>query len=152
MESMRHCIQNKLQDILNEKCGINVEKSIYNKVIQIAKEIDIERNWNNTILQNAYILHALHIIKHLKNNTDICEYIKEHKMGKLVGFFTHEDFINFNISNNIDDDDDVPTDGLFKCPKCRNKKTTYYSVQTRSADEPMTNFITCLTCSHRWKN
>ena len=32
--------------------------------------------------------------------------------------------------------------GLFKCAKCREYKTTYYEMQTRSADEPMTVFIT----------
>ena len=28
---------------------------------------------------------------------------------------------------------------------------TYYQLQTRSADEPMTTFVTCLTCNARWK-
>jgi transcription elongation factor S-II len=41
--------------------------------------------------------------------------------------------------------------GLFTCGKCKSKKTTYYQMQTRSADEPMTTFVTCLNCSKRWK-
>ncbi|BAT22216.1 putative transcription elongation factor SII [Yellowstone lake phycodnavirus 1] len=41
--------------------------------------------------------------------------------------------------------------GMFKCGKCKSVKTTYYQMQTRSADEPMTAFITCLNCSNRWK-
>ena len=28
---------------------------------------------------------------------------------------------------------------------------TYYQLQTRSADEPMTTFVTCLKCGTRWK-
>ena len=39
----------------------------------------------------------------------------------------------------------------FKCPRCRKKETTYYELQTRSADEPMTVFITCLNCGKRWR-
>lgn len=41
--------------------------------------------------------------------------------------------------------------GLFKCGKCKSKKTTYYQMQTRSADEPMTTYVTCIECGHRWK-
>jgi DNA-directed RNA polymerase subunit M/transcription elongation factor TFIIS len=42
-------------------------------------------------------------------------------------------------------------DGAFTCSKCRSKKTTFYEMQTRSADEPMTLFIQCLSCGSRWK-
>ena len=41
--------------------------------------------------------------------------------------------------------------GLFTCDKCRSNSTTYYEMQTRSADEPMTAFINCLDCLNRWK-
>jgi len=42
-------------------------------------------------------------------------------------------------------------DGAFTCRKCRSKKTHYYQLQTRSADEPMTTFVSCLQCGNRWK-
>jgi transcription elongation factor S-II len=41
--------------------------------------------------------------------------------------------------------------GMFQCGKCKSKKTTYYQMQTRSADEPMTTYVTCLGCNNRWK-
>lgn len=41
--------------------------------------------------------------------------------------------------------------GMFKCGKCRSMKTTYYQMQTRSADEPMTCFVTCMNCNNRWR-
>ena len=40
---------------------------------------------------------------------------------------------------------------MFQCPKCKESKTEYQEVQTRSADEPMTVFITCLVCDNRWR-
>jgi DNA-directed RNA polymerase subunit M/transcription elongation factor TFIIS len=43
----------------------------------------------------------------------------------------------------------VTTDQYY-CGKCKKNKCTYVQVQIRSADEPMTVFITCLNCSHRW--
>jgi transcription elongation factor S-II len=41
--------------------------------------------------------------------------------------------------------------GMFTCGKCKGTKTTYFQMQTRSSDEPMTTFVTCLTCNNRWK-
>lgn len=33
---------------------------------------------------------------------------------------------------------------LFICNKCKQNKTTYFQMQTRSSDEPMTTFVTCV--------
>lgn len=39
----------------------------------------------------------------------------------------------------------------FKCGKCKQRKCTYFQMQTRSADEPLTTFVTCVNCNNRWK-
>ncbi|KAK9372882.1 transcription factor S-II, central domain-containing protein [Lipomyces chichibuensis] len=39
----------------------------------------------------------------------------------------------------------------FTCGKCKQKKVSYYQMQTRSADEPLTTFCTCENCGNRWK-
>ena len=39
----------------------------------------------------------------------------------------------------------------FKCGRCKSRKTSYYELQTRGADEAMTTFIQCLECGNRWK-
>lgn len=41
--------------------------------------------------------------------------------------------------------------GLFVCRKCRSGDTEYVQMQTRSADEPMTNFHWCNGCGNRWR-
>lgn len=43
------------------------------------------------------------------------------------------------------------TTDQFQCGKCRQRKCTYYQMQTRSADEPMTTFVSCVNCGNRWK-
>ena len=53
---------------------------------------------------------------------------------------------DYNIANEKD------YKGLFKCNKCKGYKTTYYELQTRSADEPMTVFVTCHVCRLTWKS
>lgn len=40
---------------------------------------------------------------------------------------------------------------LLKCGKCKKRNCTYNQIQTRSADEPMTTFVLCNACGHRWK-
>ena len=39
----------------------------------------------------------------------------------------------------------------FRCSQCQKKMCSYYELQTRSADEPMTIFIRCLNCGKQWK-
>ena len=39
----------------------------------------------------------------------------------------------------------------YQCSRCHKRECTYYQLQTRSADEPMTTFVTCLNCGKRWR-
>lgn len=43
------------------------------------------------------------------------------------------------------------TTNQFQCGKCRKWETTYFQMQTRSADEPMTTFVQCVNCGARWR-
>jgi len=45
----------------------------------------------------------------------------------------------------------LATTDQFQCGKCRQRKCTYYQMQTRSADEPMTTFVRCTVCNNSWK-
>jgi transcription elongation factor S-II len=47
-------------------------------------------------------------------------------------------------------DKSMATD-MFKCSRCQKRQCTYYEMQTRSADEPMTQFIRCLNCGKQWR-
>ena len=44
----------------------------------------------------------------------------------------------------------VTTDA-FRCGRCGKSKCTYYQMQTRSADEPITTFVRCMVCGKRWR-
>lgn len=46
----------------------------------------------------------------------------------------------YDIANNIKVTD------IYECPKCGDRKCTTMQMQTRSADEPATIFVTCITC------
>ena len=42
-------------------------------------------------------------------------------------------------------------EGVYKCKACGGTKTKTSEMQTRSADEPMTLYITCLNCGKTWR-
>ena len=39
----------------------------------------------------------------------------------------------------------------FTCRRCKSSQCTFYQLQTRSADEPMTTFVSCINCGNKWK-
>lgn len=96
---------------------------------------------------------------YLKNKKFI-DKIKKLSMNELIQL-THRD-MNPKIwkilienklkrDENFDKIDMSASTDEFKCFKCFKRNCTYYELQTRSADEPMTTFVTCLECGNRWK-
>jgi len=45
----------------------------------------------------------------------------------------------------------LPVTSEVVCPKCGAREAYYWSVQTRSADEPMTQFFKCRKCGYTWR-
>ena len=141
-ETRTHVLQNLLKKITTKKAE-NVEKSIYNYTIQYANAHDIDKIWSNVYFNHIYKLKACEIIDSLDDETirDIeCKKISAASLA-FLSEHTQEEAV---LENDVED-------GIFQCRKCGSKKTSYYSLQTRSADEPMTNFITCIQCKNRWK-
>lgn len=129
----------------------NAERSIYNFSIRYSDKINTDTDWNNDLFIHIYLNKMYSILANL--NTDNIKQIKESKTAKDIAFLEIID-LNPTKWKKIDvtnQDETIESSGLFKCPRCKHRKTTYYSMQTRSADEPMTNFITCLNCNNRWK-
>ena len=54
------------------------------------------------------------------------------------------------LNSQLAKDNAAETD-QFKCGRCNQRKCKYYQMQTRSADEPMTTFVTCVNCGNRWR-
>ncbi|GIU72602.1 MAG: DNA-directed RNA polymerase subunit M [Candidatus Nitrosocaldaceae archaeon] len=39
-----------------------------------------------------------------------------------------------------------------ECPKCGHDTAVWWMLQTRSADEPTTQFYRCVKCNHTWRH
>ncbi|KAJ7058633.1 transcription factor S-II, central domain-containing protein [Mycena amicta] len=56
-----------------------------------------------------------------------------------------------NLHNALGAEEPDAETTAFQCSKCKQRRCRYRQAQTRSADEPMTTFVTCVNCNHRWK-
>ena len=161
-EEFRKNMTMKLTDILeDEKSSINLEKGIYNYCLDHATNLNVVKKWDNTYFVKIYLDRIRTIYINLKNSNlkEMVESkeIKPHE----IAFMTHQemqpdkwnDLIKekkIRDENKYEPKLEASTDN-FKCWKCKSKKCTYYQLQTRSADEPMTTFVNCLDCGNRWK-
>ncbi len=158
----------KLNTILNDiKLSRCIEKSIYNYVIDTAKEKNIMRKWNNNIFLHLYMNKVISVYSNLNSKSYIQnDYLLKEILNKKIDPNNIAKLSVYNIfPENWKDllNEKSKRDELkyklkpeamtdqFKCRKCFSRSCSYYEVQTRSADEPMTQFITCLNCKNRWK-
>ncbi|KAF9652535.1 transcription elongation factor [Thelephora ganbajun] len=56
-----------------------------------------------------------------------------------------------NLFNSFGATEQQAETDAFQCGRCKQRKCRYRQAQTRSADEPMTTFVTCTVCNNRWK-
>jgi transcription elongation factor S-II len=144
-----------------------IEKSIYNYCIQISSDKCINKSWNNPIFKNLYLSKIRSIYSNIKEDSYIQN--KTFKNRILSGEVDPNTIANMSSYDILPEvwkeliDLKIKRDKLkyelkpeamtdvFKCRKCSSRSCSYYEVQTRSADEPMTQFINCLECGNRWR-
>jgi len=142
-------------------CSTNIEKGIFNWTIQHASKNNIVKKWSNTFFITLYIDRLRSVYINLKKPDVASAVISGNIKSQDIAFMTHQEICPEKWKQLIEDKKirdkqkyepniEASTDN-FTCNKCKSKKCTYYQLQTRSADEPMTTFVTCLECGKRWK-
>jgi DNA-directed RNA polymerase subunit M/transcription elongation factor TFIIS len=163
------CIQNlsniaKIadQDICNE-----IEVGIYNWCIDYAIKKEIIRSWKNHLFCKLYKTKAISVISNLdkdsyiKNERFYDRFLSNEFNAKEIAYLNRENqfpelwrsYIDAKLkhSENVFEEKPSAMTDKFKCGKCKKRECSYREVQLRSADEPMTLFITCINCGNRWK-
>lgn len=154
-------IQKLNKYIENEKKCVNIEKSIFNYSIREASRKKIVKKWNNKYFVMIYIDRFKTLWINIKNNLFLTQIKKNMIKSKDVGFLTHQEinpekwkellYKKTQRDKNKYEIDKRGATSEFKCRKCKKRECSYYQLQTRSADEPMTTFVTCLNCGNNWK-
>jgi len=160
-ELFRENIRKKLNEYFeNEKDGNNLEKGIFNYTLKESEQRKIVKKWDNKMFVLIYLSQIRSILINLNP-----ELIKQVNIGALqphkIAFMTHQELAHDKWAelieikskrdkNKFEVNMAAATD-TFTCRKCKANKCTYYQMQTRSADEPMTTFVTCIPCGNRWK-
>jgi transcription elongation factor S-II len=142
-----------------------IEKSIYNYTIKEAREKKIERLWTNKHFTFLYKKNFNKVYSNIETNKNAEFVMKKLKYGfwepENLITMTHEELYpemweDLIIKNKkkmdlLSLDNRQQGSTMFKCGRCKKNNCTYFQLQTRSADEPMTTFVTCLECNNRWK-
>jgi transcription elongation factor S-II len=160
----REKVSNKLSSIyLNDDLNqaVNLEKGIYNYCIKEADSKNIVKKWDNVYFTQLYIDRLRTIYLNLKNKDLITRILNKEIKPHEIAFMSHQEMEPIKWTKLIEDKKikdenryapklEASTDN-FTCRKCKSKECSYYQLQTRSADEPMTTFVTCIPCGSRWK-
>jgi len=145
----------------------NLERCVFNYSLQKSIERNIIPTWN-IVFKNIYLNKVISLYSNISKNN----YINNKRLITRIKKreFTPEQLVNMTPQELFPEhwkeliDEKYRRDKIlyetkkeamtdqFKCSKCHSRETCYFEMQTRSADEPMTIFITCLNCGKRWKN
>lgn len=154
--------------ILSSNNVEKLEESVYNYCKEIAEKRMIIPFFNNKLFKDMYINKCRSLYTNLYdksyiNNTNLSKKIKKNKINiETLPWMTNQELFPEHWKQIMDEKykrdkllyeekQEAMTD-QFKCGRCKSRECTYYELQTRSADESMTTFITCLNCGNRWKN
>ena len=143
--------------------GENIEKGIFNYTIKEAGSRQIIKKWYNPLFCEIYAARLKTVLINLKQNIILRNQLKTGEITPITfAMMTHQEMNpeqwkpmierkikrdRLKFTNTVE----ASTD-MYTCGRCKSKKCTYYEMQTRSADEPTTVFVTCLNCGKNWKN
>ena len=146
---------------LRPQTAKNIEIGIFNFSLDEAERRNIVKKWDNPYFTMLYTRKLISILNNI-NNEDVKNMLKGRKVkAQDLAGLTHQDLNKERWSalleaKKLKDENkymprlEASTDN-YTCGNCKSKKCTYFQLQTRSADEPMTTFVTCLDCGKRWK-
>jgi transcription elongation factor S-II len=145
----------------------SLERAIFEATSQSAQKQYITRNWKVPAFCEVYHQIMLSVCSNIHpespvKNTRLLLRVKEgefplHAIPFMSSYemypenwFMLKDKLLQREQKILEGNKSRATD-QFKCRRCQKRECTYYELQTRSADEPMTIFITCLNCGKEWR-
>lgn len=145
-----------------ENVAINLEKGVFNYAIREASFRKLVKKWENPAFAQIYIDRLRTVHSNIHSPTVVNGLCSGDILPQAVAFMTHQEIQPEKWNPLIEkktkrdaskcDKKVGASTAMFTCSRCQSKNCTYYEMQTRSADEPATIFITCLNCDKHWRN
>ena len=131
----------------------DVETALLQRCVREAQQWLIDIDWDNPVFLGLYRNRAVELYPHRAQlaTMDPAEFAEMSpvqqnpaRWAELIQKTMEKDKALYSK--------EVTASIVLYCSRCKRKtKCDYYQMQTRSADEPMTTFITCLECDKKWK-
>jgi len=155
------------KDSLTKKEIETLENEMYKVSLKEADQKHIIKDWS--IKMFTYIYHSIvrKIISNLFSNSYVknIELMKRYKSKQIsleeISCMNHYNLYESKWKERIENQKNIEKRRIegnksmatdqFLCTRCFKRECTYYEMQTRSADEPMTIFINCLNCGKNWR-
>jgi len=144
-----------------ESILINMEKGVFNYAIRECSFRKLVKKWENPAFAQIYVDRLRVIFSNLKMPVVEAGLKSGEILPQAVAFMTHQEFQPDKWNPLIEkktkrdaskcDKKVGASTAMFTCSRCKSKNCTYYEMQTRSADEPATIFVTCLNCDKHWR-
>ena len=94
-------------------------------------------------------------VKLKKDGSDLkcskCGYIEGNTSTQQKKVIQEESTEAFNVFAENEGEEALPTIKI-ECESCGNDEAVWWMLQTRSADEPTTQFYRCTKCKNTWRN
>jgi len=162
--NLKNKLHEKIKLIYGEEIKIsiatNLEKGIYNITLDNATKKKIVKKWDNSIFVTLYLIKYKSIFNNITKSL-IEKIINKSIKPHIIASMSHQElqpekWRELLEAKKIKDENrytpkiEASTND-FTCRKCKSDRCWHYQLQTRSADEPMTTYVTCLDCSNKWK-
>lgn len=164
--SMVATVKKFFESHLDEKQIVALERAVYNNCLHESSKRHIIRDWSFPLFDKLYTRRMRHICGNLhpscyiENKTLLERYkANEFRFEDLLTWNETEIFPErnkdlaekqFQREQRLLEGNKANATDQFFCGRCHKRQCTYYELQTRSADEPMTIFIQCVNCGKRW--
>ena len=147
-------VEHLLRDRVREKFeSEEIEHAILNRCVNDAQKWFVDIDWNNSVFVDMYRSRAvsLYPYRDMAANMSPTEFVDSTAVD--LNPKRWKEMIQKIIDKEKAMYSKKSTASIFMfCSSCKKKtRCDYYQLQTRSADEPMTTFVTCLECDRRWK-
>jgi DNA-directed RNA polymerase subunit M/transcription elongation factor TFIIS len=147
-------VENTLRTLVRNHFNSNhVETAILERTIRDARAWFVDIDWDNPVFKNMYRNRAIQLFKcrdlletmspdEFANSTPLQQ--EPGRWRKMVESTNEKEKATYSKRS--------AASIFMNCSSCKRKtRCDSYQMQTRSADEPMTTFVTCLECDKRWK-